>query len=70
MDRSSQPGLLEARSVEGNVNHAFHEIIIIPLYYMQNYTFPEDVAFPIGGFNRPFKIMLEVHYDNPGMNDG
>ena len=34
---------------------------------LQDYTFPEEVAFPLGGNDRPFKIMLEVHYDNPGM---
>ena len=38
--------------------------------YTQNYTFPEDVAFPLGGNDHPFKIMLEVHYDNPESKDG
>ena len=28
-----------------------------------------DVAFPLGGKGQPFKILLEVHFDNPnGVN--
>ena len=38
-------------------------------FIIQDYIFPTDVAFPLGGKGQPFKILLEVHFDNPnGVN--
>ena len=36
----------------------------------QDYVFPENVSFPLGGRGQPNKIMLEVHYDNPMQHAG
>ena len=36
----------------------------------QDYVFPENVSFPLGGSGQPNKIMLEVHYDNPMRHAG
>jgi len=33
--------------------------------YLQAFTFPNDVGFPIGGRHSPEYILLETHYDNP-----
>ena len=33
---------------------------------VQNFTFPEGVAYPIGGEDKIHThIMLRIHYDNP-----
>ena len=46
---------------------SFH---VARIAWIQEYTFPENVAFPLGGFDQPYKIMLEVHFDNPNGVDG
>ena len=52
-----------------NIDH-LHCSNLSFIVHTQDYTFPEDVAFPLGGNDRPFKIMLEVHYDNPESVNG
>ena len=37
---------------------------------IQDYVFPNGVAFPLGGKGQPFKILLEVHFDNPNNVNG
>ena len=32
---------------------------------MQEFVYPQDVAYPIGGEGNPNIIVLEIHYDNP-----
>lgn len=32
---------------------------------MQGFTYPQDVAYPIGGEGTPQYVVLEVHYNNP-----
>lgn len=36
---------------------------------MQDFVFPEGVAFPFGG-RGPQYIVLEIHYDNPDLEIG
>ena len=35
--------------------HTFH----------QEFVFPDDVAYPIGGEDSPQYLVMELHYDNP-----
>ena len=37
---------------------------------LQEFVFPQDVAFPIGGEGNADIIVLEVHYDNPNGDIG
>ena len=32
--------------------------------------YPENVAYPIGGEQNDRYLMIEIHYDNPGMESG
>ena len=36
----------------------------------QDFVYPEDVAFPIGGVGAPQFLVMETHYDNPDMLSG
>ena len=42
----------------------------IILLTMQDFLYPEDVAYPIGGEGNPHYIILEMHYDNPAEVSG
>ena len=37
---------------------------------LQDFVFPEDVAYPIGGESGQKFLVLEIHYDNPQMIEG
>ena len=37
------------------------------VYYMQDFYYPEGIAFPISGTDQ---AMIEMHYDNPGNTEG
>ena len=37
---------------------------------MQDFSYPEDVAFPIGGPGTPEYMVIEMHYDNPNFDAG
>ena len=38
---------------------------------MQDFRYPNGVAFPIGGPTSTVEyILLEMHYDNPDMDEG
>ena len=37
---------------------------------MQDFVYPEDVAFPIGGPLTPEYMVIEMHYDNPNFDAG
>ena len=34
-------------------------------FFLQDFHFPDNVAFPIGGEGAAQYIILETHYDNP-----
>lgn len=36
----------------------------------KEFTYPKDVAYPIGGEGTPRYVVLEVHYDNPAEDSG
>ena len=38
--------------------------------YVQGFTYPRDVAYPIGGAESPRYVVLEVHYNNPAEVSG
>lgn len=35
------------------------------LYFSQDFVFPEDVSFSIGGPDTSKYMVIEMHYDNP-----
>ena len=37
---------------------------------MQEFVYPQDVAYPIGGEGNLNIIVLEIHYDNPNGDSG
>ena len=40
------------------------------LLHWQDFTYPENVAFPVGGPGAGRHIVIEMHYDNPKMEQG
>ena len=36
----------------------------------QDFVLPADVAFPVGGPGAPSYLVMETHYDNPGLSSG
>ena len=48
----------------------FHwsNIIIVIIGNTQDFVYPQDVAYPIGGANGQRFLVMELHYDNPGRN--
>ena len=32
--------------------------------------YPADIAYPIGGPGAPRYLVMETHYDNPGLRSG
>ena len=34
---------------------------------MQDFVYPQDVAYPIGGLSGQRYLVMQVHYDNPMM---
>ena len=37
---------------------------------LQDFIYPENVAYPIGGPGNPRFLVMEIHYDNPDMRSG
>ena len=37
---------------------------------LQDFIYPENVAYPIGGPGNPQFLVMEIHYDNPNMRSG
>ena len=37
---------------------------------LQDFVYPENVAYPIGGPGNARFLVMEMHYDNPDMNSG
>ena len=38
--------------------------------FLQDIIFPENVALPLGGPGVPHHAVMEMHYDNPKMQEG
>ena len=56
------------------VTVALHVCIIMTLFhvffYGQDFYYPENVAYPVGGPGDPELVLLEMHYDNPQLVSG
>ena len=44
--------------------------IIISNIVLQEFIYPENVAYPVGGPGNPRYVVIEMHYDNPNQNSG
>ena len=40
------------------------------IFHVQEFIYPQDVAYPIGGEGTPRYVVLEVHYNNPAEVSG
>ena len=40
------------------------------LFFYQDFVFPKDVAFAIGGPGAREYMMIEIHYNNPSLHQG
>ena len=40
------------------------------LHYLQDFIYPENVAYPLGGPDTPRYVVIEIHYDNPMQHSG
>ena len=53
---------------------ALHACIITTLFNVflceQDFYYPENVAYPIGGPGDPGLVLLQMHYDNPQQVSG
>jgi len=61
-------------SPEPKVTVALHVCIIKTLFHVcfcdQDFYYPENVAYPVGGPGEPEFVVLEMHYDNPQLVSG
>ena len=39
-------------------------------FLLQDFIYPENVAYPIGGPGSARYLVMEMHYDNPDMDSG
>ena len=39
-------------------------------FHEQEFYYPENVAYPVGGPGNPEFVVLEMHYDNPQLVSG
>ena len=42
----------------------------LPCCLLQDFIYPENVAYPIGGPASARFLVMEMHYDNPDMRSG
>lgn len=47
-----------------------HYSEIVSCACMQEFIYPEKVAYPVGGTGQQQFSMIEMHYDNPDMTEG
>ena len=40
------------------------------VFYLQDFTYPDNVAYPLGGEGNPRFVVIEMHYDNPNLRSG
>ena len=55
--------LLHGEWEERLVKHCI--LLYLTLTFHQDFTFPENVAYPFGGEGAPEYIVMQIHYDNP-----
>lgn len=64
-------GICFSGDVGGSVNECTSsQLIAAWAVGGEDFVYPENVAFPIGGPGNQFGIVLEMHYDNPGLTSG
>ena len=39
-------------------------------FNLQDFIYPENVAYPLGGPDSPRYVVIEIHYDNPLLHSG
>ena len=61
--------LLQALNVYMYFVRCMYTIYIMSVT-LQEFVFPRDVAYPIGGVGNPEIVVFEVHYDNPNGDIG
>ena len=44
--------------------------IVILIYNIQDFIYPDNVAYPLGGAGNPRFVVIEMHYDNPNQRSG
>ena len=37
---------------------------------LQDFIYPDNVAYPLGGAGSPRFVVVEMHYDNPNLQSG
>ena len=63
--------LIAAWAVGGNVRvHTSVCGYVLIALMLQDFVYPQDVAYPIGGRGNPQYVILEMHYDNPNEDSG
>ena len=40
------------------------------IVYLQDFIYPDNVAYPLGGAGSPRFVVVEMHYDNPNLQSG
>ena len=52
----------------------FKSVVITYTYFtnctLQDFVYPENVAYPVGGPGNARFLVMEIHYDNPDMQSG
>ena len=51
-------------------NNIWASVSKTAIIFLQDFIYPEDVAYPIGGPGNPQYVVIEMHYDNPDRDDG
>ena len=51
-------------------SHCTHLRSIHCIYMLQDFVYPENVAYPIGGPGNARFLVMEIHYDNPESHRG
>lgn len=68
--------IIKKKPFKENCDTGFKSTILIKLLtcvlcVLQDFVFPEDAAFPIGGADKIHThFVLEMHYDNPNLIPG
>lgn len=39
-------------------------------YHSQDFVYPENVGYPVGGPGEVYNMVIEMHYDNPNRAEG
>ena len=64
-------GIVSSIQQSLHVSHVY--VLILDTFYIphnQDFYYPENVAYPVGGPGNSQFVMLEMHYDNPQLVSG